>query len=140
MADIVAQTPTALMGGVALKAAGLVAATTAETAILAGHGWMTVQMDWTAAEIASNDEYYLITIEANTLAATTTWTRIGILEFLGAVEKTIEGDATATGTTRASFFNSKNYQIRVKTWVAGTIATGINFSAKAYPIDSLNHV
>lgn len=141
MADIVIQSLDTLQGGTALKAAGLVAATAAGTGIQMGHGWFTVQMDWTAAEIASNDEFYKVTIEANTLAATTTWTEIGVLAVLAATEvNASSGDATATGSIRAAFFNTKNYQVRVKTWVSGTIATGINYSASAYPIGSLNHV
>lgn len=140
MADIVIQTPDTLMGGTALKAAGLIAATTAHTGIDMGHGWVCIQLAWTAAEIASNDELYIIKVEANTKAATTTWTEIGHLATLGATEVTAStGDATATGTIRAAFFNSKDYQIRLKTWASGTIATGINFSADAHPIHSLNN-
>jgi hypothetical protein len=141
MAAIVINTPVAPIGGVALKAAGLVAATTAETAVLLDGGAFAVQIDWTAAEIASADELYIITVEANTRAATTTWTEIGGFRALGATAKTASsGDANATGSIRQGFYNPKDYQVRIKTWVSGTIATGLNFSAKAFPIKDLNAV
>jgi hypothetical protein len=140
MADIVIPSRSALLGGTELKAAGLIAADTAHTAISMGHSVFTVQMDWTACEIVSNDELYIVTVEANTEAATTTWTNIGYLAVLGALEVNAgEGDAPATGSLRGAFFNPYNHQVRLKTWVNGTIATGINFSAKAYPIESLSY-
>ena len=139
MSDIVIQSLTTLMGGTVLKAAGLVAATAGHTAVTLGHGKFTIQLDWTACEIASNDELYIITVEANTLAATSTWTKIGDLLTIGATEVVASsGDGLAAGSVRASFENTKNYQIRIKTWVSGTVATGINYAASAFPADALN--
>lgn len=140
MAAIVIPSRSSLLGGTELKAAGLIAADTGHTAIAMGHSVFAVQMDWTACEIATGDEFYMVTVEANTESATSTWTNIGVLAVLGATAVVGgEGDAPATGSARGAFFNPYNHQVRLKTWVNGTIATGINFSAKAYPIESLSY-
>jgi hypothetical protein len=140
MAAIVIPSRSSLLGGTELKAAGLIAADTGHAAIAMGHSVFAVQMDWTACEIATGDEFYMVTVEANTEAATSTWTNIGVLAVLGATALVGgEGDAPATGNVRAAFFNPYNHQVRLKTWVTGTIATGINFSAKAYPLESLSY-
>ncbi len=139
MTDIVINTPVAAIGGVALKAAGLIATTTAHTGVLLDNGPFAVQIDWTACEVATGDELYIIAVEANTVAAPTVWTQIGIMYVLGGTAKVASmGDATATGSARAAFHNSKGYQVRLKTWVSGTVATGINYAAKAYPIKDLS--
>lgn len=138
MANIAINTPVAGIGGLALKAAGLVASTTAETGVAVGRGVFEIQIDWTACEIASGDELYIITVEANTKAATSTWTEIGGFRPLGATAKvSSSGDATAAGSIRQAFNNPGDYQIRVKCWVSGSIASGINYSAKLYNIKSL---
>lgn len=121
------------IGGIDLKAAGLVAATTAHLAVYVGRADFVVQMDWTACEIASNDEIYVIPVEANTRAEPTTWRVIGFLAVLGAEERTLNGDAPAAGSIRAEFNNPYDNEVRLKTWVGGTVATGINYGAKLYP-------
>lgn len=55
-----AYTPDSMNGGIELKAAGLVAADANHSAVLAGHGSFCVYLAWTAAEIASNDELYIV--------------------------------------------------------------------------------
>lgn len=128
-----------MIGGIELKAAGLVAADTNHTAVEVGTCAFAVRLAWTACEVASNDELYHILVEANTEAATTTWTRIGHLACLGASQVTGGVTATAaTGEIVAGFYNPNNYQIRLSTYVNGTIATGINFSAKMFPIENLS--
>ena len=144
MADIVIPSTShfpAMIGGISLKDAGLIAADTAHTEVVVGRSQFVVQMDWTAAEIASNDEFYLVTVEAEDSAGT--WTRIGILNLLAALEVNGgEGDAPATGSVRGSFANpfyKPGSKVRLKTWVNGTIATGINFSAKLYPLENAKY-
>lgn len=140
MAEIVLANPASMIGGTALKAAGLVAADTAETGVVLGHGMFCVYGAWTAAEILSNDEFYMVTVEANTRLAPTVWTNIGYLFAVGALEvEGGEGDAPATGSVKAGFFNPYDYQVRVKCWVNGTIATGLNYLATAFPIQNLAH-
>lgn len=123
-----------MIGGIELKAAGLIAASANQTAVEVGKCAFTIRLAWTAAEIASNDELYLIFVEANTEAATTTWTRLGIVAALGATEVlATSGDSAATGEIIASFRNPYDYQIRLATYVSGAIATGLNYSAKLFP-------
>jgi hypothetical protein len=131
-------TPEAMIGGIALKAAGLVAADTNHDAVRVGHGPFCIRAAWTAAEIASNTELYIVVVEANTLAATDTWTQIGVLLVAGATE-VIGGiaDAAASGAVKGGFVNPYDNQIRLRTYVNGDIATGFNFSADAFPIENL---
>ena len=60
--------------GIALKAAGLVAADTAETGVFIGRGLFLLNIVWTACEIATGDEFYNIQVQFNTAAASSTWT------------------------------------------------------------------
>lgn len=133
-----AYTPDTMPGAIPLKAAALIAADTDHLEVTVGHGPFCVRAAWTAAEIVSNDELYVCKVFANTLAAPTTWTEIGTLFVLGATEVTGgAGDAAATGAIKAGFMNPYDYEVRLSTFVNGTIATGLNFSADLYPIENL---
>jgi hypothetical protein len=122
-------------GGVALKAAALVAADTAETAVFCGRGWMAARIAWTACEIVSNDELYVVLFQANTAAATSTYVDLVSVPF-GATEVTGgQGDTPASGEMWLAFFNPGDHQVRVNTLVNGTIATGMNFSVDVYPLN-----
>ncbi len=93
-------------------------------------------------ENASNDELYIVAVEANTLAAPTVWATIGILGIFGATEVMASmGDSPAATafSIKAGFKNYAGYQVRLKTWVSGTVATGINFGAKFYPVGDLQY-
>ena len=125
-------------GGIALKAAALVAADTAETAVFLGRGWSAMRIVWTACEIASNDELYNVVFQANTAAATSTYYDLGNICF-GATEVTGGmDDSPATGEIWLAIFNPYDYQVRVNTKVSGTIATGMNFAIDAYPLTHLS--
>jgi hypothetical protein len=138
MSDVALSTPVAAIGGIALKAAGLIATTTAHTEVDVGHGGFVIQADWTAVESASNDELFVGVIEANSEAADSTWKTIGFLFALGATEVLASmGDAPAAGSIRAAYFNPYDYKIRIKTFVSGTVGSGINFAAKLYPMKDL---
>lgn len=131
-------TPESMNGAISLKAAGLIAADTAHTEVEVGHGPFCVRAEWTANEIASNDELYIVVVEANTLAAPTTWTQIGVLLVTGATE-VIGGiaDGAAAGSVKQGFNNPYDDKIRLKTFVNGSLATGFNFFADLYPIENL---
>jgi hypothetical protein len=121
-------------GGIALKAAGLIAADTASAGVYLGRGTYLIRVVWTACEVASGDELYNITIEGNTSGATSTWKKLGGQLFLGAnAVNGGDGDAPATGDEVFTVYNPGDYQVRVNTFVNGTIATGCNFSVTAYP-------
>ena len=121
-------------GGVTLKAAGLVAADTAETGVFVGKGWMIIDLTWTASEIASGDEFYNVQFQFNTQAAASTWLddiniAFGNAALLGGAAAT-----TAAGQMIFGLHNPYDHQVRVNTWVTGTIATGFNFAVTAYPM------
>lgn len=118
-----------------LKSAGLVATTTTESTILdlgAGivDGFLVI--DVSAVEVASTDEIYLVCLEGSNVAAMTSGSVTLAQMEMG--NSTAPADAdTGTGRFAIPFRNEQNGTIyryvRIYTEVAGTIATGINFSA-----------
>ena len=144
-----------LDGGTQLKDAGLVAASAAGTVSAAAtyvdlgaanaYAEFDVVVDWTACEIASNDELYTIEVQGSD---TTAFTLDYVLaqKDLGAVEVLVDPvDTAATGrvvlhcdnavVTSATDPNSVAgcRYIRVFCRVAGTVATGINYTAYLVP-------
>ena len=135
MANIVLVNPLTMIGGVPLRAAGLIAASAAETGVQIRSTQFTVYAAWTACEIDTGNEIYMVTVEGQNAAGT--WVNLGVLMVLGATAAIGEGDAPATGSVKASFNNPYGGLVRIHTWVKGTIATGLNFSASAFPIANL---
>lgn len=134
---VAAWSPDGKLGGVTLKAAGLVAADKSETAVTIGKGKYRIVLATTAVEIADNDELYVVELEANTLNATSTYYTIATLAVLGALEVTgRDTDSSAAETYEIIVDNPYDYQVRVRTYVNGTVATGVNFSVVAYPLMS----
>lgn len=123
-----------LLGGVELKAAGLVAASAQGSGVTLGKGRYLIECTTTAVEIDTNDEVYSVNLEANTAAATSTWYNIGTVALFGATEITGQKDSGAAETTYMIVENPYDNQVRYSIGVAGTIATGINIAIKAYPI------
>lgn len=132
------------------KDAGLIAASaaaqvdSAAQVIDVGTGLFRGQMiiDVSALEIASNDEIYDIVVQGSTVAAFATDTAIVELAQLNLsaaeVKRTDCNKDDAIGRYKILFDNENNgtyYRyLRVYTIVAGTIATGINYTAWATPI------
>ena len=118
-----------------LKAAGLVATTTTESTILdLGDGLVDgyLVLDVSAVEVASTNEIYLICLEGSTVAAMTSGS-VTLAEIeMGNASAPADAD-TGTGRFVVPFRNEQNgtlYRyVRIYTEVAGTVATGINFSA-----------
>lgn len=124
-----------------MKDAGLVAASAAATvdssaAIIdlgTGHCRGEVQIDVSAIEIASNDEVYNICVQLSSSSTfASTYVTAAKLE-LGANE-VLNGDQDST-TGRYKLYFDNEYDLtyyryaRIYTVVAGTIATGINYTA-----------
>lgn len=129
--------PDGKLGGVTLKSAGLIAADNTATAVEIGKGKYRIKTTWTACEIDNNDELYHVAIEANTRNATSTWYDIGTVALLGdSVATGRDTDTAATGSMEIIVDNPYDYQLRVRTYVNGTVATGCNFSVVAYPLMS----
>jgi len=119
----------------ALKAAGLVAASAAGSTILdIGSGYVDAYLvlDVSALEIATGDEIYNICLEGSNVAAMTSGSVCLARIQLGNAGAPADA-ATAVGRFVVPFTNEQNdtvYRyVRVYTEVIGTIATGINYTA-----------
>lgn len=118
-----------------LKAAGLVASTTTESTILdLGAGLVDgyLVLDVSACEVATGNEKYTIHLEGSNVAAMSSGSVSLAATFLGCATDPMDA-VTGTGRFVVPFRNEQNgtvYRyVRIYTLVAGTIATGINFSA-----------
>jgi hypothetical protein len=134
-----------------LQTAGLVAASAAGTNIEdlgpgIGVRYGKVVIDVTALEIASNDEAYTIHVQGSPDAAFGTAGNIVELAslHLGAKEtKLSDCDRDDSTGRRELLFVNKNEAgtalryLRLYITVAGTIATGINFSARFVPLKQM---
>lgn len=117
-----------------LKDFGLVAATTTETTIVdLGDGLADgfLVFDVTAVETASGNEKYTIHLEGSNVAAMGSGSVSLAATFMGNATDPMDA-VTAVGRIVVPFRNEQNgtaYRyVRLYTLVAGTIATGINFS------------
>lgn len=132
-----------------LKDAGLVAATTAGqvggSAAVAdlggGYAEFDVVIDWTACEVASGDEKYDLVIEGSTSTAFSTAYVLGRL-ILGDSSVTNHqvdtppsgrmvihcNNGAITSATDGNSVSPMRY-VRVNARVAGTVATGLNYTA-----------
>lgn len=118
-----------------LKDAGLVASTTTETTILdLGSGIVDgfLVLDVSAVEVADGNEIYLICLEGSNVAAMSSGSVCLSQIEMGNASAPADAD-TSTGRFAIPFRNEQNgtvYRyVRIYTEVAGTVATGINFSA-----------
>lgn len=123
------------LGGVTLRSAAAVTADATATAVEIGKGKFRVVTTWTTCEVDNNDELYHITLEANKRSATSTWYEIGTLAVLGdSVATGRDTDQTSTGAIEVIIDNPYDYQVRVRSYVNGTVATGCSLSVIAYPL------
>jgi len=118
-----------------LKGAGLVAATANGPVILdLGSGLVDgfLVLDVTAVETASTDEIYTISLEGSNVATMASGSVALARIEMGNATAPADAD-TGTGRFVVPFRNEQDgvlYRyVRVHTQVAGTVATGINYSA-----------
>jgi len=118
-----------------LKAAGLVAASAAGSVILdLGDGYMEADLiiDISAMEVADGNEIYTIALEGSSVAAMTSLSVTLAEKTFGNNPAPADADTTV-GRHLVPITNELNGTIyryvRLYTTVAGTIATGINYSA-----------
>jgi len=130
--------PDGKKGAVDLKTAGLITEETNETAVYVGKGKFRIVTAITAIEVASNNELYISVIEANTRGATSTYYEIGTLFARGAKEVTDRAADDAADEEEIIIDNPYDYQVRVTTYVVGSISTGINYTVKAYRLLDLH--
>lgn len=127
-----------------LKDAGLVAASAAaqvggaDKIVDLGAAYVegVILLDVSAVEVASNDESYVVLLQGSNAAALTTPVNLAALVLGSAGGQDTEyggGIATSAGRYYLRFQNEQNGTIyryvRLYTTVAGTVATGINFTA-----------
>lgn len=118
-----------------LKDAGLVAAS-ADGDILdlgPGHVCGCVVVDLSACEIADGNEIYTVSLEGSNVAAMTSGSVCLAKKVFGNVVVPMDAALSAAGRYVIPFHNEENgtlYRyVRLSTLVAGTVGTGINFSA-----------
>jgi len=118
-----------------LKAAGLVAAS-ADGAILdLGAGFVsgTVVIDLSACEVDTGNEIYTISLEGSNVAAMSSGSSCLAKKVFGNLVVPMDAALSASGRYTIKFTNEENgttfRYVRLSTLVAGTVATGINFSA-----------
>lgn len=118
-----------------LKAAGLVAASVDGSIINLGEGLVDgfIVIDMTACEIASGNEIYTISLEGSNVAAMDSGSVCLAKKVFGNLVVPMDAALSASGRYVIPFRNEEGgttfRYVRLSTLVAGTIATGINFSA-----------
>ena len=119
----------------ALKAAGLLATTTSGTILDLGGGFVEgdVVIDLTACEIATGDEIYTIALEGSNVADRSSGSVCLAKKVFGNLVVPMDNALSAAGRYVLCFHNEENgtlfRYVRLHTLVAGTVATGINYSA-----------
>ena len=118
-----------------LKAAGLVAASVDGSIVDIGEGLVDgfLVIDVTAVEIASGDERYTISLEGSNVSAMSSGSVCLAKKVFGNLVVPMDAALSAPGRYVIPFRNEEGGNtfryVRLSTLVAGTIATGINFSA-----------
>ena len=117
------------------KTAGLLAASADGTIIDLGDGLVDgfLVIDLTACEIASGNEIYTVSLEGSDVAAMDSGSVCLAKKVFGNLVVPMDAALSASGRYVIPFTNEEGGEtfryVRLSTLVAGTIATGINFSA-----------
>jgi hypothetical protein len=105
-----------------------------ETAVEVGKGKMRCVTAVTAINVTGDNDQYLMVLEANTRADTSTFYEIGVLFFGGAKEMTGRSADDAADEYEIIVDNPYDYQVRVVTYVVASSGS-ITSSVKAYALD-----
>lgn len=117
------------------KAAGLIAASADGSIIDLGAGLVDgfLVIDLTACEIASGDERYTVSLEGSNVAAMDSGSVCLAKKVFGNLVVPMDASLSTAGRYVIPFRNEEGGStfryVRLSTLIAGTIATGINFSA-----------
>jgi len=117
------------------KTAGLLAASADGTIIDLGDGLVDgfLVIDLTACEIASGNEIYTVSLEGSDAAAMDSGSVCLAKKVFGNLVVPMDAALSASGRYVVPFRNEEGgatfRYVRLSTLIAGTIATGINFSA-----------
>jgi hypothetical protein len=118
-----------------MKAAGLLAASTDGDIIDLGAGIVDgfLVVDLSACEIATGNEIYTVSVEGSNVAAMTSGSVCLGKKVFGNLVVPMDAALSTAGRYVIPFRNEEGgtvfRYIRLSTLIAGTIATGINFSA-----------
>ena len=118
-----------------LKAAGLVDASTDGSIVDLGAGLVDgfLVIDMSACEVADGNEIYTVSLEGSNVAATNSGSVCLAKKVFGNLVVPMDAALSADGRYVVPFRNEEGgtvYRyVRISTLVAGTVATGINFSA-----------
>lgn len=120
-----------------LKTAGLIAASADGSILDLGDGLVEgyLVIDLTACEIATGDEIYTISLEGSNVAAMSSGSVCLAKKVFGNLVVPMDAALSTAGRYIIPFMNAESVggnvyrYVRLSTLVAGTIATGINFSA-----------
>jgi hypothetical protein len=118
-----------------MKDAGLLAASTDGNIIDVGPGLVDgfLVIDMSACEIASGNEIYTVSLEGSTVAAMDSTSVCLAKKVFGNLVVPMDAALSAAGRYVIPFRNEEGGTLyrymRLSTLIAGTIATGINFSA-----------
>lgn len=118
-----------------LKAAGLLAASADGDILDLGAGLVDAYLviDMSACEVATGNEIYTVSLEGSTVAAMTSTSVCLAKKVFGNLVVPMDAALSASGRYVVPFRNEEGgtlYRyVRLSTLIAGTIATGINFSA-----------
>ena len=118
-----------------MKAAGLVAASADGSILDLGDGLFDgfLVVDVSAVEIATGDEIYTVSVEGSSVAAMTSLSVCLAKKVFGNLVVPMDAALSAANRYVIPFRNEEGgvvqRYVRLSTLVAGTIATGINFSA-----------
>lgn len=118
-----------------LRDAGLIAASEDGSIVDLGEGLVEgyIVIDMTACEIASGNEIYTVSLEGSSVAAMTSASVCLAKKVFGNLVVPMDAALSDAGRYVIPFRNEEGgvlqRYVRLSTLVAGTIATGINFSA-----------
>ena len=118
-----------------MKAAGLLAASADGDILDLGAGLVDgfLVIDMSACEVATGNEIYTVSLEGSTVAAMTSASVCLAKKVFGNLVVPMDAALSAAGRYVIPFRNEEGGStfryVRLSTLIAGTIATGINFSA-----------
>lgn len=118
-----------------LKAAGLLAASADGDILDLGAGIVDgfLVVDLSACEVASGDERYTVSLEGSNVAAMSSGSVCLAKKVFGNLVVPMDAALSASGRYVIPFRNEEGGStfryVRLSTLIAGTVATGINFSA-----------
>ena len=124
-----------LKGGVKITSTGLTSAIASGSAYQLGRGFFLAQITIRQIEVDTNNEGYTIDILANSRSASTSWFTIplGTYGDKAVTGRSADDSASQPGKIMIPFYNPYDKDVKTRTGVVGTVASGIDYSVTIYP-------